>query len=201
MSEAIVPRKMTTFKDLTGVRFGRLLVVGYAGMTESRVRPRHKWKCVCDCGSEVMRVAAVLRGDHRHSCGCWVISNGHGRSATVEYVSWANAKQRCTNAENPSWMDYGGRGITMCDRWLTSFEAFLEDMGDMPTWCNSLDRVDVNGIYEPENCRWANNVLLSYGGVTRCASEWARITGISLPTIYGRVRLGWSDARVLNHGR
>lgn len=126
----------------------------------------------------------------------------HGMHLSSEYNSWAMMKSRCANPNNPVFSYYGGRGIQVCDRWLESFEAFLADMGRKPNRSFSIDRIDVNGNYEPSNCRWADkreqaqntraNRDVTVDGVTMCVTEWARITGISISTIYVRTGRGWS---------
>lgn len=149
-------------EDLTGQRFGFLLAKTYiAGTKES---PRSKWVCVCDCGKEIICKAENLKRGKIKSCGCKSnemrrlssIKHGHTRYdgyVSGAYGSWASMKQRCENENNAQFNDYGGRGITICERWK-SFENFLADMGDRPEGM-SLDRVDPNGNYEPGNCKWS----------------------------------------------
>jgi hypothetical protein len=116
-------------------------------------------------------------------------------------------KQRCNYAKTPGYENYGGRGITVCQKWLTSFEAFYQDMGPRPSDKHSLDRIDTNGHYEPGNCRWAtwgeqqnntrHNVRLTFRGETLTAAQWAARTGMSAFTIYARVERGWPVERIL----
>jgi hypothetical protein len=123
-----------------------------------------------------------------------------------EYHIWHNMRTRCT----PGWREfhnYGGRGISVCERWANSFEAFYEDMGPRPSENHSIDRIDNDGNYEPGNCRWATrkeqgrntrfNVMIEYNGAIRCAAEWAEIFRLSTSNILSRLSLGWSIERAL----
>lgn len=142
--------------DLTGNTYGRLTVVSRAENYKGRVA----WLCRCECGGQKVVTSNKLRVGDTRSCGCeshpGPRKHGHTSNGkfTTEYHSWACMKTRCTNPNVDSWEHYGGRGITFCERWST-FENFLADMGPKPGPEYSLDRIDVDGNYEPGNCRWA----------------------------------------------
>lgn len=199
---------------LDGVtRFGRLTVVGEAprivspsGFSALAAHVR------CDCGVEkIVRGRGLVTG-YTNSCGCLQReltavkiaerSRTHGRTNTVEYHTWTTMKQRCINPKDSAYPHYGGRGIRVCDRWANSFEAFFEDMGARPDDMDSIERDDVNGHYEPGNCRWAtdleqhnnkrNNHILTIDGGSATVAEWARRSGTDMYRIHGRLARGWS---------
>lgn len=143
------------------MKYNRLTLVERVGTSRWR---QSIWHCICDCGNEVDVIISSLRSGNTKSCGCYhrerasqaVIKHGHNINydKTLTYKSWINMKARCTNSKHSEYNTYGGKGITVCDRWLHSFENFLEDMGERPTQDYCIDRIDSSKGYYKENCQW-----------------------------------------------
>jgi hypothetical protein len=156
----------------------------------------------CHCGKEFeVRKQHLTR---QKSCGCIIRKHGHsGKSRTVEYRTWEGIKTRCSD---PKYKYYAGRGIKMCPTWENSFETFLADMGSRPPGC-SIERIDNNGNYCKENCKWAtpkeqgsnkrNNVLLTIYGKTMTLPRWCDVSGVKVDTAYQRLRRGWTDKQAI----
>lgn len=170
-------KRQREFMDLLGQRYGSLTVTG-GGEVPSLGTPR-KWACVCDCGTVIVAAQSNLRSGHTTSCGCLKVALGrvknlkHGKASggRVDKALTAlyGARQRCLNPANVKYRDYGGRGITVCQEWLDDPQKFLDHIGPRPHG-QTLDRIDVNGNYEPGNVRWAT--LKTQSGNRRPSSEW-----------------------------
>lgn len=199
---------------LDGMRFNRLLVIERSGATTADGNVI--WKCVCDCGNEKNIKGRSLTSGATQSCGCLhkeyreakfkLVNVSHGMRRTPVYRSWMNMKARCLNPNHGAYKRYGGRGITVCARWIDSFENFYEDMGDRPEGM-TLDRERSDGNYEKANCRWAtkttqannrsSNRMITFDGKHLSASEWARVTGLKPAVIIDRLNSGWTVERAL----
>lgn len=194
-----------------GQRIGRLTVAGRA--EDGLRRGERRWDCICDCGAKkTIDQGHLLAKNGTRSCGCLTIeavkkaNTTHGQLKTPEYRAWRNMLGRCENKAHNSYFRYGGRGISICDRWK-DFNKFVEDMGSRPSPKHSLDRIDNEGNYEPSNCRWAtdseqlrntsSNLWIEWNGERRTAVEWAEKLGIKVRHIYDRIYSGWEVERVL----
>lgn len=191
--------------------FHRLTVIGYTPGRETpteRIFPQ--LICRCQCGNvKPIRAASITTGIVR-SCGCIhnerarglavIYKTTHGKSSYPEYESWKGIKQRCLNPKNQAYSRYGGRGITICDRWINSFEHFYADLGPRPSLKHSLERIDNNKGYEPGNCKWAtkgeqarnkrSNRWFTVDGITLCVSDWAVKHGLKRRTLEARLARG-----------
>lgn len=202
-------------RDLTGERFGRLTVVKKSDK-KYKGDAHQFWFCHCDCGKEKEIYDRSLITGSTKSCGCLgreissINGSGnrkHGMSFSPEYYSWNHMMMRCTNKNHHAWKDYGGRGITVCERWK-SFENFYEDMGERPIG-KSIDRIDNDGNYEPKNCKWStqkeqvgnrrnSNHLIEYNREIKLSSVWEEEYGLNAGILIRRIRSGWSVDRAIN---
>ena len=208
------------FEDLTGRKFGRLTVIERA---EDHIQPNGKhqiqWLCKCDCGSEVIVRGSNLKNGNTKSCGCLqkemtsVLNQLHNGSLSVRglsrskiYVAWCNMKQRCLNENNRQYKYYGGRGIKVCDEWLEFEQFYCWAMVNGYNDTLTLDRVNVDGNYEPKNCRWVDmktqqnntrrNHQITYNGKTQTLAQWSEELNIKYQTLRDRIfRYRWSVER------
>lgn len=209
---------MGIVKDIKGQRFGRLLAVELECVRNRRAY----WRCICDCGNEKTVCVGDLTCGKTLSCGCLKAEKAkqtgkkrakHLGCSERLYVVWADVKVRCYVPNSVSYKLYGARGITMCDEWKNDYNAFREwamangyDASAKRGEC-TLDRIDVNGIYEPNNCRFVSsktqnnnkrtNILITSNGETHSLAEWARIRNIPIDTIKWRRRAGWQGERLI----
>lgn len=201
--------------DMIGKRFGKLITLEYIGVDKHRCK---LFKCLCDCGKQTVTRKSRLINGGAQSCGClsskvWSEMNykhgyaSHGQYNRV-YAIWSHMIDRCYNKNNPAYERYGARGITVCSEWRENVDLFIE-------WANnngysdelSIDRIDNNKGYYPDNCRWVdditqgnnkrNNVLLTYNEETHTAAEWGRILGVDAKLLRARKSKGWSDERAI----
>lgn len=208
---------MAKLQDLTGQRFGRLTVIK---RVENDKRGNSRWLCRCDCGNEKVVSSHNLKNGHAKSCGCFRRDIAktklytHGKYKTRLFGIWTGIKNRCYNKKETAYKHYGGRGITMCDKWLNDFQAFYDwsiangyDEKAKKYEC-TIDRIDNNKGYSLENCRWVTQSIqnrnkrtnnnLTYNGETHCLKEWAEILGVNYKSFYNRFFNGWSLDRIFN---
>jgi hypothetical protein len=200
--------------DLIGRRFGRLVVEEYVGKASNG---QSLWICNCDCGAITTVRGGNLSGGQTKSCGCLArdilstrrTTHGHSKSGKVskEMNCWMSMIKRCERLYDAGYVDYGGRGIKVCERWH-KFENFFEDMGPCPPGM-TLERIDNNGDYCKENCKWATRVeqqnnrrsikWVEYKGETKNLTQWSKALGINISTIRQRLyTYGWSVEKTFN---
>lgn len=193
--------------DIVGQKFNKLMVLRYHSRTK---HGESKWVCLCDCGKESITTTAKLRSGHAKSCGCIRseatkksrTTHGHfvGNKKSPEFNCWWKIKERCFNENTKAYHRYGGRGITMCERWQENFLNFFEDMGTRPSPTHSIERNENDKGYFPENCRWAtpkeqsrnkrNNIHLEYDGRSMIISDWAKELGVTTSSIKWMLKNG-----------
>lgn len=200
-------KDMAKLTNLVGKRYGRLTVLSYI----KNDRWNHRiYECRCDCGNVVNVLSRSLSSGATNSCGCLhqdlliARNTKHGEAKTSkEYWAWHSLKKRCRDKNQRYFNNYGGRGITVCDRWLNSFENFLADMGRAPSPKHSIERKDNNGNYEPSNCHWATrieqanntrrNLMIEYNSKIQSLPNWCRELNLKYGNIRSRIyRYGWS---------
>lgn len=190
--------------DITGHKYGFLTVLGISHRNDRGII---LWDCLCDCGNEIKTYSNNLRSGNAKSCGCYhkkVVSNSsrkHGMSRSDENKIYRSIKDRCTNPLNKRYQSYGGRGIRICERWLgdDGFENFFNDMGVKPFVGASIDRIDNNKGYSPENCRWADSVTQSHNTRIRKDNK-SGVKGVSFDKAKNKwvARMSYKGKRILN---
>ena len=199
-----------------GDAFGRLTVLS-PGPDLIKKNGQHatQWWCLCVCGARTLAIGCQLGSGQKRSCGCLkAVRLTHGEShdgpyRSSEYKSWQAMIFRCVNPNSKDYPRWGGAGITVCERWLRSYENFLADMGRKPSPSHTIDRwPDQKGNYDPGNCRWAtmleqqrnrsSNRLITHEGITLCASEWAALRGVDRHLIICRIDRGWPVDLAIN---
>jgi hypothetical protein len=198
---------MSAFIDMTGYRFGSLQVVERSGYRHTPGGQRQiVWRCRCECGNEIKRPGCWLRHGSYASCGCKrgelvtarKTKHGHAKKGSYSktYMIWESMRARCANANNKRYLRYGGRGISVCDRW-NDFSLFLEDMGEAPKGL-SIERIDNNLGYSPQNCKWAShadqcrnktvNVFVVVDGIKICISDACRVFRVHFSSIHRKMK-------------
>ena len=193
------------YLDLTGQRFGKLVVVKEA----ERIRNKHAWECKCDCGNVTFVPTESLRSGNTKSCGC--LSKTHGGSKTRLYVVWLRMMDRCYRPKTERYKNYGGRGIRVCNDWhkFENFRSWAMQNGYDPNakkFVCTLDRIDVNGDYGPSNCKWSTakeqsqnttrSHIINVNGESMTISQASEKYGISSATIWARIKvLGWDEEK------
>ena len=199
---------MGRFHDLTGQRFGQLLVIERAEDKTTGSKPKTMWRCLCDCGKETVVWGSSLTQGTTVSCGCKKRKHGFANKERL-YETWQNMKRRCNNPRNKRYKQNGARGIKDCAEWAHDYVAFRNwamsnGYGDDLT----IDRIDVDKGYSPDNCRWvgakiqANNMtrnrFITFRGKTMTLSQWAEELGLSYGVINHRIQRGWDMDKIAN---
>lgn len=200
--------------DMTGKKYNSITAIKIVGVASSGDK---KWLFVCDCGIEFEANGYYARSGKVISCPkcaaerTRIASVKHGLSKTPEFSTWTDIKSRCYNKNRKEFYRYGGRGISVCKRWLDSFDNFLADMGKRPSPNHSIERLNNNGNYEPSNCKWAtmseqqrnkrNKHLIEIDGITKHLCDWAKESGLNPSTILLRERSGLVGQDLIKQSR
>lgn len=205
-------------EDLTGKVFGKLTVLKRGPLVPRGIQRCTSWSCCCACGTEKLLLTWQLTGKRAYtSCGCGARASQktHGLSKLPEYKkeykTWVSMRSRCLSKTDKDYAKYGGRGISICERWLKSFENFYADMGPKPSPSHSIDRIEVDGNYEPGNCRWATyttqnrnqrrSTKIQYKGEIMPLLEVCEATGITEGSLRARLKKGESVEEAIAHAR
>lgn len=212
---------MAKHEILTGNKYGKLTVIKEVGKNKDS---RYLWECQCECGNKTITNSALLKNGTTKSCGCIKknhfnknkedvyqesLNAPHGLSLTPLYNVWQTMKSRCYNPNQNSYKLYGERGVTVCNEWKNNFKNFYDwSFENGYDGMLTLDRIDSNGIYEPNNCRWSNmkeqsnntrrNKWITYKGETKTMIQWSECLNIPYATLRARIYRGWDTERTFN---
>lgn len=217
---SVCSKKYKAVTELVGKKFGRLTVVE---VFDSEIDSKHssrKCRCICERGNEVVVCSSSLKRENTKSCGCLQLESAsrvnvkHGGTNDRLYKIWLSMKSRCYREKQKVYSNYGGRGIQVCEEWLNDYGAFRDwayDNGYNESAAHgecTIDRINVNGNYCPENCRWVsvkeqnqnkrNNRILTLNGESKTLTEWAGVIGVDSHTVYNRIKKGWPMELVLS---
>ena len=200
---------MTMLVDMTGAVLGGIRVLG----RDAPKGGKPAWECSCHCGARFSATGTALRLGKTTGCPACVrearirSATKHGDVGSREYIAYGSMKSRCYDPANKRYARYGGRGIVVCDRWLAAYSNFLFDMGRQPSLKHTLERIDLNGNYEPANCVWAtlieqannrsNNTRIEIDGRTQTMTQWSRDTGVNRTVILRRMKRGLSGPALI----
>lgn len=198
---------MPPIRNLTGLKFNYLTAIKPVQNSDGR----YVWVWRCDCGKEIKLLGSIVTRKQKPQKSCNECYQKrrllHGKTNTKEFFAWRGILSRCRDSGSKPYKDYGGRGIKVCDRWL-EFKNFYEDMGDAPTKKHSIDRINNDGDYCKENCRWATGKeqcrnqrksrIIEYNGEKRPLPEWVELYGLNYNSLYNRLRRGWTFDRAIN---
>lgn len=197
-------------RDLTGQRFGRLIVLEFDHKKDCNKGANYYWKCLCDCGKEKIIPSSSLRSGATQSCGCLCKERHHLKHKMWKskiYGVWNGMKQRCTNPNCREYKNYGARGIEICEEWNDSKNFIDWALANGYQEGLSIDRIDYDGNYEPSNCRWSDaitqanntrrNKVITINGEKHSVAEWSRINQIPYSYVYKRIAIGWDYERAL----
>lgn len=195
--------------DLTGKRYGKLVVVSRAPSRKAKTR----WNCLCDCGTETTVDAYNMTSGKTRSCGCSYATQGR-QTQTREWGIWSKMKERCYNPRWRNFKFYGAKGVCICQHWRESFANYIADMGRAPSLKHTMDRIDASGHYScghcdeckangwTANCRWATkaqqsqnnrrNLRATLDGKTLLLKEWAKLHGVTYLSLYAKLNRGWT---------
>lgn len=195
---------MPLIRNLANQKFGMLTAISYSHSEKGKAC----WFCLCDCGNKHTVVRGSLVNGLTKSCGCLGTNTKHGKTHTNEFDIWSGMRGRCRNENNKMFKDYGGRGIKVCKKWDDSFISFFDDMGERPSVEHSIERIDNDGDYTPENCKWAtakeqsnnrrSNRFFVIGDAKKTLSQWCDIYNIRYGTVNMRINsYGYSIYKAL----